>query len=52
MDDLFDDPQQFLNGQNESVGLEMHYEIDCQVCAEDGFSECQGHLYSDNADYL
>jgi hypothetical protein len=52
MDELLDEVQQFLNQENETLGFEMHYELECQICAEDGFSECQGHLYSDEAGYI
>lgn len=49
MDGLFDEIQTFLNEEAVATtdpDIEIHYEIDCTLCAEDGYAECQGHPYT------
>jgi hypothetical protein len=53
MDELLDSIQDFLNQEavaSTDSDVEIHYELDCQLCDEDGFSECQGHPYSSSND--
>lgn len=48
MDELLDEIQTFLNQEasaNTDPGIEIHRELSCELCIEDGFDECQGHAY-------
>jgi hypothetical protein len=52
LDALLTELQAHLNAENETIDFELWYEIDCPLCAEDGFEECQGHPYSDESGFL
>jgi len=49
---LLEEIQGFLNQKNDLVDFELYFELECQICAEEGFAECQGHIYSDETGYL
>ncbi len=51
MDGLLEEIQGFLHQENELSDFELHYERDCQLCADE-FDTCQGHIYSDETGYL
>ncbi len=53
--DLFEQIATFLHLEaEESTGpdVEIHYEINCPLCEEDGFARCQGHPYTEEGGYL
>lgn len=51
MDELFHDIQDFLNQEAQTDDtVEIIYELSCELCAEDGFDECQGHAYDTEND--
>lgn len=56
MDELLDEIQTFLNQKaaaSTDSNIEVHHELSCELCIEDGFDECQGHAYDvDNDVYL
>lgn len=52
LEELIEGMQVFLNQENELSNFEMYFELDCPLCAEDGFRECQGHPYSNETGYL
>ena len=55
MDELFEAIEDFLKqarAADTDPDIELYYEPDCPLCAEDGFDFCQGHPYSEDGGFF
>lgn len=55
MEELLNEIEEFLKQKLAATtdpDVEIYYEPDCPLCAEDGFGKCQGHPYSEDGGFL